>query len=211
MTYCRVLTGIKIDGLNSLRSAINVLHQEYKVPHIVISSIPLKPFLRNALPPNQRPNAVQNTDHLLCICSSRNNVGPGKPPSTVHAHAVSCIPGYFSGVGDLFSALVLAYFYEYEYDPHDASGLTPLSAAASQALTKTRAIVQLTHDHARYLPEDERTETDEEKDRAEPMRKIKRMRGRELRVIQGMEIIRSAHAPDSRVMVPWPEFWTIPT
>ena len=190
--------------MDSLRNAIQILHQDYGVPHVVISSIPLKPFLYNALPPNLRPNA-QNTEHLLCICSSKNNAGHGRPPSTVHTHAVSFIPGYFSGVGDLFSALVLAYYYE--YDDQNSTSPTPLSVATSQALTKTRAVVQLTHDHARYLPEEERTETDEEKDLADPMRKVKRMRGRELRVIQGMEIIRSTHGPDSRVMLPWPEFW----
>ena len=84
---------------------------------------------------------------------------------------------------------------------------SPVSAAASQALTKTHGILSLTHEHALTLPEEDRLPTDEELDVKEPMRKIRRMRGRELRLIQGQDIIRGTKKIEERKMQPWKGFW----
>jgi hypothetical protein len=55
---------------------------------------------------------------------------------------------------------------------------------------KRTAIVQLTQAHAQNLDEADRTSTDDELDKKDPMRLVRRMRGRELRLIQGQDIIR---------------------
>ena len=106
----------------------------------------------------------------------------------------------------MFSALVLAHFDESEQVP-DASLETPLSRAVSQALSKTHAMLALTHEAALRLPEEERQVTDEELDAREPMRKIKRMRGRELRLIQGQDFIRGTQPIECRQLQPWTAFW----
>ncbi|KAJ7460735.1 Ribokinase-like protein [Mycena latifolia] len=191
------LTDIELKDLPSLRRAFAVLHEEYHVPHVVISSIPLADWLKAALPPSLSAGLDPESKHLLCISSSATPDAPS--PSAVHAQTVQLYPGYFSGVGDLFSALLLAHF-----DPGDVSSV---SRAASQALTKTHAMLRLTHEHSETLPEDDRQATDDEKDREEPLRKIRRMRGRELRLVQGQDILRGIGLQDVREMQPWTGFW----
>ncbi|KAI0737352.1 Ribokinase-like protein [Daedaleopsis nitida] len=197
-----VLTDTKIIDAAALRQAMRILHDTYKVPNVVISSIPLKGWLQDCLPSSLRP-AGSDTDHLACIASSSTTGGS----KAVHAACFPCLPGYFSGVGDLFSALVLAHFAESEASPPGDE--TPLSRAASQAVSKTHTILSMTHEAALALPEDERRVTDEELDAREPMRKIKRMRGRELRLIQGQDIIRGTEAIEYRQLKPWDDFWAV--
>ncbi|OCH89801.1 Ribokinase-like protein [Obba rivulosa] len=203
-----VLTDVKIVDMPSLRRAIQILHDECRVPNVVISSIPLRDWLRDALPSHMQP-PPSDLDHLVCICSSVPERGEGTPhPSAVHAQHIPCLPGYFSGVGDLFSALVLAHYAPAAPTPHPDVAPSPLASAVSQALTKTHAILALTHTFATTLPEEERLPTDEEADAREPDRRIRRMRGRELRLIQGQDIIRGEEPVDCRRMEPWVDFWS---
>ncbi|KAH7910066.1 Ribokinase-like protein [Hygrophoropsis aurantiaca] len=211
-----VLTDITLTDLLSIRLALRKLHTEYHVPNVVISSIPLKPWLLDALPAQLRPTTssadADETDYLLCLTSSMKADGADSL-STVHIRCVPLIPGYFSGVGDLFSALLIGHFHPSTSQSQSApcestpSPPTPLSCAVSYALHKTHLILQLTHEYAKLLPEDERLPTDEEKDKAEPVRRFKRMRGRELRLIQGQDIIRSVEIGEEEVMSVWEDFW----
>ncbi|KAI1786019.1 Ribokinase-like protein [Ganoderma leucocontextum] len=194
-----VLTDTQINNAASLRQAIRTLHQTYHVPHIVISSIPLKAWLLDILPAHVRPTSTDTSEFLACIASSQQASN-----TAVYASCFPCLSGYFSGVGDLFSALVLAHFDDTQ---STAPGETPLSRAVSQAVSKTHAMLVLTHEAAATLPEDERTATDEEQDTREPMRKIRRMRGRELRLIQGQDIIRGVQPVEYRRLQSWDGFW----
>lgn len=207
--------------LASLHKALHILHEDYHVPNIVISSIPLKHWLREALPPAVQPAEPESadTDFLACITSAAVNGGgkDGRPRYVVHARCVPCIPGYFSGVGDLFSALVLGHFHlaprvpaSTSTPPADGAADAvecPLAIAVAHALSKTHAILTLTHEYAQGLPEEDRLPTDEEHDAREPERKVRRMRGRELRLIQGQNIIRGAVETECFRMVPWDGFW----
>jgi pyridoxine kinase len=83
--------------------------------------------------------------------------------SVVHAKCISTLPGYFVGVGDLFSALLLGH-----YHASSPGSQMPLAYATSMALKKTYGIIRLTHDHWKSLPEDVRQDTDDEKDAVEP-------------------------------------------
>ncbi|KAJ7777342.1 Ribokinase-like protein [Mycena metata] len=195
------LTDIELKDLPSLRRALTILHETYHVPNVVISSISLARWLQAALPTSLSSALDPESSHLLCISSSAT---PGTATtSTMHAQTVQLLPGYFSGVGDLFSALLLAHFV-----PDDASpGSEVVSRAASQALTKTHAMLRLTYAYSETLPEDERQATDDEKDALDPLRKVKRMRGRELRLVQGQDILRGVDLDDIREMQPWTGFW----
>lgn len=171
---------------------------------MVISSIPLRDWLRDSLPPHIRPELDSaDTDFLVCIASSQE-----QGTYTVHASCIPCLPGYFSGVGDLFSALVIGHFKPSHVTcaPPTGEAETPLSYAVSQALTKTHGILTLTHEYAKSLPEEDRQPTDEELDVREPDRKVRRMRGRELRLIQGQDIIRGTRLVGNRQMMPWTLF-----
>ncbi|TFK48479.1 Ribokinase-like protein [Heliocybe sulcata] len=207
------LTRVELTDLTSLKRALRVLHEEYGVPNVIISSMILKHWLKGALPKHIAPTPSQDdpSDYLLCLCSTSNNTDNTTDLSVVHAYAVPCLPGYFSGVGDLFSAMVLAHL-QPTISPSVLQQLgadqTPLSYAASMAVTKTHAILSLTHEYAQNLPEDERLPTDDEKDKLDPERKIRRMRGRELRLVQGQNIIRSADLTDCRRMERWSDFWS---
>ena len=131
----------------------------------------------------------------------------------MHAQYVPLIPGYFSGVGDLFSALLLGHFETKAIHSclpsDDETSQTPLSYATSMALTKTHAVLESTYQYTLTLPEDERQLTDVEKDAADPVRKLRRMRGRELRLVQaeGQQIIRAVDNINLRRMGVWIDFW----
>jgi pyridoxine kinase len=197
----------------SLRRALTLLHEQYHVPNVVISSIPLKQWLIDELPEAMRPPELASEDngYLLCLCSSTVNI-ENNGLSAIHAQFVPLLPGYFSGVGDLFSALLLGHFRSEGLPPLEGKAIsqTPLSYATSMALTKTHEVLRSTYQYTLALPEDERELTDVEKDAAEPLRKLKRMRGRELRLVQpeGQSIIRGVGNIDVRRMGPWLDFWT---
>ncbi|KAF7309513.1 Phos-pyr-kin domain-containing protein [Mycena indigotica] len=197
-----LLTDVKIQDLPSLRRALTILHEEYHVPNVVISSIPLAEWLKALLPSSISSSLDGNSRYLLCIASAATSEAT-QTPAVVHTQSVELLPGYFSGVGDLFSALLLAHF-----TPDNAlTSDSILARAVSQALTKTHAMLRLTYEHSETLPEEDRQPTDDEKDAADPLRKIRRMRGRELRLVQGQELLRGVGLSDIKEMVPWTEFW----
>ncbi|KZP28640.1 Ribokinase-like protein [Athelia psychrophila] len=209
------LTGIKLEDIDSLRRALTILHKEYRVPNVVISSMPLQEWLIDKLPNPIRPTSNSDTDsgYLLCLCSSTVNLAESSGNSDVHAQFVPLVPGYFSGVGDLFSALLIGHFENQDLLPSSSQEppQTPLSYASSMALTKTHAVLTSTYRHTLTLPEEDREQTDTEKDAADPARRRRRMRGRELRLVQpeGQSIIRGADNVDVRKMDPWLDFWTV--
>jgi pyridoxine kinase len=224
-----------LDDLASLQHALKILHDQYNVPNVVITSIPLSSWLSATLPTSIRPlphtisscssssssfpsrstspfssvsvEHERQDSYLLCISSSIDPISHASPSlSTVHAQVVPLIPGYFSGVGDLFSALLLAHFH-----PSSSSIWTPLSHASSIALSKTHALLLLTYSNTLSLPEEERLPSDTELDRKTPLRKTRRMRGRELALIKGQGIIRGEDEVVRRQMIHWDGFWDLET
>ena len=235
----RVLTDTKLEDLASLQRALKILHEQYNVPNVVITSIPLNPWLSTALPtsiihplssnstcsssssssfPSRSTSPTSMTvveqhltanSHLLCISSSIDPISHSQSStglSTVHAQIVPLIPGYFSGVGDLFSALLLAHFHP---SPSPSSSSTPLSHASSLALSGTHGVLLLTYSNTLSLPEEERLPSDDELDRQTPLRKTRRMRGRELALIKGQGIIRGEEEAARRDMISWDGFWEL--
>ncbi|KAG0691857.1 Ribokinase-like protein [Suillus ampliporus] len=203
------LTDIPLRSLSALRDALSILHKH--VPHVVISSIPLQPWLSEVLLETMQPpaSADDQQDYLLCISSSRT-IGKSSH-STVHARLVPLIPGYFSGVGDLFSALTLGHFNPSSM-PSDgklnSATQTPLSFAVAAALHKTHSILEFTNAFAVRLPPEDRTTTDNELDAVEPVRKLRRMRGRELRLVQGQRILREEwREGQGKDLQFWNGFW----
>jgi pyridoxine kinase len=180
------------------------MHEKFHVANVVISSMPLHPCLLDSLPSQIRPLQDVDQDFLVCL-SSATSGQQSSGPSTVHIAFIPLIPGYFSGVGDLFSALVLGHF-----QPSDdvlVPSQTTLSLATSIALTKTHAVLSRTYSYSQSLPESERQYTDEEKDNDDPTRRYRRMKGRELRLVQCQDILRDAETGNKIRMELWDNFW----
>ncbi|KAH9922380.1 uncharacterized protein B0H18DRAFT_1212614 [Fomitopsis serialis] len=157
-----------VTHLASIRKALHVMHEDYHVPDIIISSFPLKAWVCVALAPAAQPTDTDSpdTDFLACISASAS------------AEQGAARPVYFSDVtvGDLFSTLVLGHFQLAPSVPSanaefGAEKETLLAPAVAHALSKTHALLTLTHEHTAGLPEADTLPTDEEPDAGEPERK----------------------------------------
>ncbi|CRK12644.1 hypothetical protein BN1723_001892 [Verticillium longisporum] len=84
-----LLSGVKITDMDSLEKAIQVLHERYRIPHVVITSVSI-------------PSADQPPDHLSVVGSSMTSDGRPRLFKIVFP-AIDC---YFSGTGDMFAALM---------------------------------------------------------------------------------------------------------
>lgn len=204
---------MSLTDLASLRAALRKLHDTYCVRNVVISSIPLTKLSASLpsylLPPMQPSNGSTHDEYLICIASSVNDNDnlEGGPLSTVYAGCVELIPGYFSGVGDLFSALLLGHFHAPQSSastPSSTKSYSPLAHATSHTLSKTHAILTLTHKSASTLS---LPSTDDELDAREPERKSRRMKGRELRIVQGQDVFRREEWDRVAKMQLWEGFW----
>jgi pyridoxine kinase len=158
-------------------------------------------------------------EYILCIASSAQE-DPSIAPA-VYALAVPRIKGYFSGVGDLFSALIMAHFHQSQQPNTNGLSSTidpisPLATAASRALHTTHAVLRRTQKHSLTLagqssddPSSSNVYTDDELDSQEPLRRVRRMRTRELRIVQSRNDILAVEAENNSVetMRPWKGFW----
>jgi pyridoxine kinase len=200
-----------------LQKIFRILHKEYKVPHVVISSIPISDALAGTLPEWLRTETSASGvvlekpdagEPLLCITSSAL-ADESEVPSVVHSLYIPRIPGYFSGVGDLFSALVLAHFHNSSRvnDPSQ----TPLSYAVAKSCQTTHALLWRTHRHSMSLPAEDRTTSDPELDARDIDRKVRRMKGRELRLVKDQDLILGkgldADGCGLQEMREWSQFW----
>lgn len=88
------LSGVKIVDMDTLKQAITTLHEQYRIPHITITSI--------AFPtPGASPS--------LSVVGSTFNSGSKPRIFGIKIPAIDC---FFSGTGDMFAALMLVRFRE---------------------------------------------------------------------------------------------------
>lgn len=211
--------------MQTLRQALRKLHDDYDIPHIVLSSIalpqgiaaqlhaPTPPDAYTDLLPRPLPPLYEaarssgvNDDTLFCFASTRNAT-----EIDTWAYALPTIRGYFAGVGDLFSSLVLAH-----YRPQDESpeGASLFANAVSKALLGVQQILLRTHLYSLSrsveapagsigsitpaspdgsdIPTDDELDSKPSSQHGEPNRKIRRMRLRELRIIEERGLLDSA-------------------
>ncbi|WVW84075.1 pyridoxal kinase [Kwoniella bestiolae CBS 10118] len=218
-----LLSGISIDSMQTLHTALRQLHTTNSLPHIAFSSIPLPISLVTTLnlpppPPSYMrllPDPIPpwydavgmgepEDETLVCFASTWQDGN-----METWAFALPTIRGYFSGVGDLFSAMVLAHF----DNPDSQSDLPPLPHAVSKALLTVQQILLRTHlyslaqtsisgsatprplhhspneQHSSVIPSDAELDAAVSTNPKDPRRKAKRMRLRELRVVQERGLI----------------------
>ena len=193
--------------MSTLRSALTALHHHHSLANVALSSIPLPaalvasldlpppPLAYTALLPDTSlpwyhpANASAPEDDILVCCASTLE---GDQMET-YAFALPTVQGYFSGVGDLFSAMILAHY--------DKSADKPLYKAVSHALMAVQQILIRTHLHSlsnpdpsgaatprpihvpAVIPSDSELDAILPADDKDPKRKAKRMRLRELRIV----------------------------
>ncbi|KAF8705554.1 glycosyl hydrolase 30 family, partial [Rhizoctonia solani] len=228
-----LMTQIHLASQDSIRSALRSLHFDHGVRNVVVTSVIVREgscLSDEVTAAGLRAGSSYSSDgltdsinlkdeYILCIASSAHD-DPSIAPA-VYALAVPRIKGYFSGVGDLFSALVMAHFHQAQHSNTSSLSLTAgsmssLSSAASRALHTTHAVLRRTQQHALTLaaqssddPSSSNAYTDDELDSKEPLRRVRRMRTRELRIIQSRDDILAFEAENGSVenMRAWEGFW----
>ncbi|KAJ3522027.1 hypothetical protein NM208_g13033 [Fusarium decemcellulare] len=136
-----LLSECKIHDMDSLHKAIQVMHDKYRVPHIVITSVNLEA-------PDHPPS------HLSVVGSSMDSTGKARFFKIVFP-SIDC---YFSGTGDMFGALMVIRMREAVYHADErlrntASWLSddsvsatdlPLARAAEKVLASMHEVLSKT-------------------------------------------------------------------
>ncbi|KAI4869258.1 Ribokinase-like protein [Hypoxylon rubiginosum] len=101
-----LLSGVKITDSASLEQAIRVLHQEYGVPHVVITSVSLplsgSSSATSTPPPCTSPTQTSRT--MSVVGSTMTTSGRRPRLFRISFPVFEC---YFSGTGDMFAALMV--------------------------------------------------------------------------------------------------------
>lgn len=136
--------------MDSLHRAIQVMHDKYKIPHIVITSVKF-----------EAPD--HPSSHLSVVGSTMTSTGKARLFKIVFP-SIDC---YFSGTGDMFGALMVIRMREavYHADPrlrHTESWLSddsvpvlelPLAKAAEKVLASMHEVLSKTCDGMRTVVE----------------------------------------------------------
>ena len=104
MTFLRTLSGVKIVDIETLKQAITTLHEQYRIPHIMITSISLP-----------SPGATPS----LSVVGSTFTSSSTPRIFGVKIPAIDC---FFSGTGDMFAALMLVRLREAVYNTEGLLG-----------------------------------------------------------------------------------------
>lgn len=107
----RTLSGVKITDIDSLKQAITTLHETYRIPHIMITSIP------SLTGPGAEPS-------LSVVGSTMTSTGTPR----IFGIKVPRLDCFFSGTGDMFAALMLVRLRE---AVHNIEGLSETDAWVS--------------------------------------------------------------------------------
>ncbi|KAI1767605.1 Ribokinase-like protein [Hypoxylon sp. FL1150] len=102
-----LLSGVKITDSASLEQAIRVLHQEYGVPHVVITSVslPLSSSPSAASTPLPCTSPTQTPRTMSVVGSTMTSSSDPQP--RLFKILFPVFECYFSGTGDMFAALMV--------------------------------------------------------------------------------------------------------
>lgn len=163
----QLLTDIKLTTKEDVKRALEVLHNQYKVRNVAISSIDFG-----------------GDGYLSTIVSSS---GQGYIRTRILQYPL--IEGYYSGVGDIFSALLLANYESKSRVMQGEDDIEVLTQATEKAVASIQAVLSNTREYAAsILPKDidDNIEND-----ADNRRRIRRQKARELRLIQSQDELKS--------------------
>lgn len=140
-----LLTDIKIVDAASLRLALRTFHERYRIPHVVISAVPL--------PVAELPKLGLRVDNasekmLVCAGSSMTSVS-GRPLETISfGIAFPELAEHYEGVGDVFSSLILARFPSLLPDHTHVHPISPLARTTELAIASLQGVIAHTRKNA---------------------------------------------------------------
>jgi pyridoxine kinase len=205
-----LLSEVKIHDLTSISEAITKLHQEYNVPHVIITSVRLSSDGSTATPSQ---DSAQPVATLSVVGSTATT--DFKP--RLFQITVPAFPIMFSGTGDMFAALVVARLRQtvdqagvldqaqWRSPDEVAASDLPLARATEKALASMNAVLENTAAHyaavaaslesdpLMALPED----SPEEAIATNNMQRHLRLtHAAEVRVVQNTEALRNPPHPE---------------
>jgi pyridoxine kinase len=174
--------------MTSLKGTIQVLHDKYRIPHIIITSVNLEV---PDLPPR----------HLSVVGSSMTSSGKARLFKIVFP-AIDC---YFCGTGDMFAALTVVRMREAVNQvpglKHSPSWLSddsvdalelPLAKAAEKVLASMHEVLTRTADamkaHVKDVGPEEGAATDERL----PSLHLRKSKAAELRLVRNVSCLKAA-------------------
>lgn len=126
-----LLTETKVDGPETLAAAIKIMHTKYRVPFVVVTS------LDGSL-------LAHDSSSIYCAISTISS-------PEIRLFKIPIIKSYFTGVGDLFSALLLDKLTNNLGESLELYLVESLSRSISQVLTIMSKTLRLTHKLALQL------------------------------------------------------------
>ena len=192
------LSGVQIKDMASLVKAVEVLHKDFGVPHVVITSV--------SFPSSDTTGILGSSEEpkQLSVIGSTSTSG-GKP--RIFQLSVPSLPCFFSGTGDMFAALMVVRLREavskltsplsttasWKSEDDVAAVDLPLARATELALASMQEILARTmiaRDKELAALEDKKIEgeTDEEKKKKLHLRKT---RAAEVRLVRNLDCLRS--------------------
>lgn len=187
LTWNRLLSGVKITDMDSLTNAIQVLHDTYHIPHVVITSVKI-------LAPDV-PNS-----HLSVVGSTMTSTGRVRLFKIIFP-AIDC---YFSGTGDMFAALMVIRMRQAVSSipglSEKASWLSgddaptlelPLVRAAETVLASMHELLSRTSQSMEKVVERTTKGMSEEERKNEGKMDVVRSKGAELQLVRNLECLRA--------------------
>ncbi|KAG5916950.1 hypothetical protein E4U53_004249 [Claviceps sorghi] len=182
-----LLSDVKILDMESLKVAIQALHDKYHTPHVIITSV-------NSSPPGQ------STKELSVVGSSRTSAGKAR----LFQITFPSIDAYFCGTGDMFGALVTARMRQavesvpglmdrpsWLSDDSVPAVELPLARATEKVLASMHEVLAKTRDGMRSIVDRTRAGlTEEQRERGTGEQQI-RSKASELRLVQNLESLRN--------------------
>lgn len=141
----QLLSGIKISCRNSLKEALDKIHEEYGVPYIVVTSVDSK-----IVDGSESRNNSNSSKNIYCIISVKPQADKLQQEeekgneTKLAMFQIPQIESYFTGVGDLFSALLLDKFVANNH--LENKPFQRLSRAVNQVLTIMKWTLKLTYE-----------------------------------------------------------------
>lgn len=185
-TTSRLLSGVKIVDMDSLAQAIQALHDTYRIPHVVITSV-------NFSAPDH-PDS-----HLSVVGSTMSSTGKARLFKIVFP-AIDC---YFSGTGDMFAALMVIRMREAVSaipglgdepswrSPDDAPVLSlPLARAAEAVLASMHELLGRTSQGMTAVVERTRAELSDADRADDRKRQLVRSKAAELQLVRNLDCLR---------------------
>ncbi|KAG6004206.1 hypothetical protein E4U21_001314 [Claviceps maximensis] len=183
-----LLSEVKIQDLDSLKSAIQALHTKYHTPHVVITSV------------NFSHAGQSDSKELSVVGSSMTSTGQAR----LFQIAFPSIDCYFCGTGDMFGALITARMHQ---AVGDVPGLMdrpswlsddavpavelPLARATEKVLASMHEVLDKTREGMRSIAERTRAGLTEEQREAGTGEQQIRSKASELRLVQNLDSLRS--------------------